>query len=386
MYTSRVDAVNKESEDLLQGLISSGGKSVVVVVNKKKEDDDDDDDHDGVKTTTTSTSKKSSSLTLKEDSIKLKKFELIPSSLSDPCFLKITNSTSTKDETIVDKLLMNQLESNEGLDYIIDSKQYYPLLKKDETIATSMLDVQSILTTPTSNCSICPALKHFDFTKRDFTLDTLIREETEDDDDEVVYNDEFVYVVEPIPDLMVLQEQDSEGDSECIGFEEDQQVLGDNVVNEGHTTTSTKFSVSRNDYDLHLFSSTSALKKNWAGPEHFKLTRILQQGLGITSSSSGGDRKKTTGAAEFRIDFNNIGEDRLTEDVLFKKTTTTSAAAAAAAKTLNTTILLPVDLNYGYDDIRRMFLKPKFKVKVFSSCSGIKVIVCRLGIKKKKKK
>jgi hypothetical protein len=270
-------------------------------------------------------------------------------------------------------------------------------------------DLQSILTTASnSNCSICPALKHFDFTKSDFTLDTLIRGEetttTEEEEDEMVYNDEFVYVVvEPMPDLMVLQEHDSEGDSECIGFEEDQQVLlGDNTTT---TSTTTKFSVSRNDYDLHLFSSSTstaaaaALKKNWAGPEHFKLTRILQQGLGITSSSSGGDNRKktTTGGVEFRIDFNNIREDIMTEDVLFKKTTTTSATATAAttattytsAKTLNTTILLPVDLNYGYDDIRRMFLKPKFKVNVIVVCcssSGIKVIVCRLGIKKKKNK
>lgn len=372
MYTSRVDAVNKESEDLLQGLISSssGLKGVV-----KK------DSEDSVVIKTTTSTKKSSSVVVKEDAIRLKKFELIPSSLSDPCFVKITtHSNCKKDETIVDKLLMNQLELNQQMEYILDSKIYYPLSSNKEDVVgvsttSSSIDLDSILkniSTTTTSSSICPALKHFDFTKRDNTFETVISTSTtttttDDDDEEVIYDDEFVYV-EPMPDLMMMMEQqdddeDSVGEEEdCIGFEEE-QIGGDYVdtVNVHPTTKMTKMTVSRNDYDLHLFSSNS--KKNWAGPSHFKLTRILQQGLLSTTTSTSDGRKKNA-ATEFRIDFFSSSSstttdgDKLTEDVLFKKTVNSSSC-----KLSNTTILLPVDLHYGYDDVRRMFLKPKFKVK-----------------------
>ncbi|OZJ02328.1 hypothetical protein BZG36_04291 [Bifiguratus adelaidae] len=111
----------------------------------------------------------------------------------------------------------------------------------------------------------------------------------------------------------------------------------------------------------------TAFKKNWAGPEHWKLKRAVRKlprkdeeaTEGLDEGEGGQEKRKRKTKEPFTIDFIN-GED-VDEKVLFAKATK-SSITMPLSRDKNNRHLLPDDMQFSSKQLLRFFLKPKFTI------------------------
>ncbi|KAF8936697.1 hypothetical protein BGZ58_003847 [Dissophora ornata] len=115
----------------------------------------------------------------------------------------------------------------------------------------------------------------------------------------------------------------------------------------------------------------SALLRNWAGPEHWKLRRVPKEKntpVGGDASTPAaeeevGGQKKRTGKAPLVINFMDAPE--VDEDELFAPAEASSLlfTAANVAENRKSKHVLPDDVHFSSKQLLRMFMKPSFIIK-----------------------
>jgi len=114
----------------------------------------------------------------------------------------------------------------------------------------------------------------------------------------------------------------------------------------------------------------SALTKNWAGPEHWRLRRFAQKSAaaaaegGSGTSGDGAGTKKKREKKVFRIDF--FSQDDANSN---KKSIWGPKGGAtirlAEVKGTKSTHLLPDDLHFSSKNLTRLFTKPLWTVSFY---------------------
>ncbi|KAG0369980.1 hypothetical protein BGZ54_008165 [Gamsiella multidivaricata] len=118
----------------------------------------------------------------------------------------------------------------------------------------------------------------------------------------------------------------------------------------------------------------SALLRNWAGPEHWKLRRIPKEktvpAVAVTADAATpaeeeatGGPKKRSGKVPLVINFLDVAE--IDEDELFAPAEKSSLLFTAAneAENRKSKHLLPDDVHFSSKQLLRMFMKPSFIIK-----------------------
>ncbi|TGZ83088.1 barren [Ascodesmis nigricans] len=408
IYTSRVDSVATETGKLLSGLAESKSK-------KGHEDEDADgsdaeggEDGEGGPRRTRKKTHKSAESTLAKDfsQLQIKKLELEFN--VDPLFKK---ATADFDEGGAKGLLLNHLhidnngrivfdssddkeeepakgeeirEEEEGADGETSAKkepaqsqsQSYPEDIEDKAVIGSLLSGLRAKFFPNLSIideqDVCPSLKNFDLgdpANSALDLDFLRSLDAPDDngpeaDAENVANR---------PDM-------------AFGFDDGYEVDEDDMVSFGgggdawadQTMTNaaermlspTKgaplddiddknaFSVSfGNNHEDILSYFDEALRKNWAGPEHWRIRKIKD----ANAKSAAPPRQRKEKEA-FSIDFLDPAAT-VPEDVLAPPKSLSTISLAKKDRISKTRHLLPDDKHFNSRQLLRLFLKPKASIR-----------------------
>ncbi|WPH03617.1 Hypothetical protein R9X50_00650000 [Acrodontium crateriforme] len=414
IYTSRVDSVATETGKLLSGLATSGNKKGRDEEEVEGEDGDEEEEgEDGQKKKTKKKTQRSAEATLANsfDQLKLKKMELEFS--VDPLFKK---ASADFDEGGAKGLLLNHLSIDGTGRIVFDSSDDTQETSNDEPRRDSMeledeeksitvaeeimpkdgpIDMASLAAKffpdldKLDQQDVCPSLKTFELGAGDGSLDLPFLKAPEnwrdehpetdaeqqdegdtfnadggafmDDDDagtgfdmppntgfgeggEAWARDAAIAPQLRTHDVSV----DAEGGDECgeVGtFDTNSNAYGVTLQQRDH------------DQENILQYFDNALHKNWAGPEHWKITRMKE----ANKPSQPRVRKEKE---PFEIDFSApMSQDLAT--MLYTPATNNSAISLPRAqwrsKTRN---LLPDDKHFNSKDLLKLFLKPKAKLGV----------------------
>jgi condensin complex subunit 2 len=413
IYTSRVDSVATETGKLLSGLADSGNK-------KRKGDDadadgeegdDDEEGEDGQKKKTKKKTQRSAEATLVNsfEQLRLKKMELEFS--VDPLFKK---ASADFDEGGAKGLLLNHL-SIDGTGRIVfdssdDAREVEETRQdsmepegeedegKDETTSGGPADADGAVNIAALGArffpnldildeqDICPSLKSFELGGGDGAMDLPFLKapenwrdehpETSEDHDE----DEAEGFDGPAPfdndDGMAINFDD---DAE-VGFGEggeawakdaaiQPQMRVHNASADGEEggevgtfdTDANAYGVTlqhreQNDHENILNYFDTALHKNWAGPEHWKISRIKE------ANKPAAPQRVRKEKEAFEIDFTSPMTGELAS-MLYTKAASNAAISLPKrewrSKTRN---LLPDDKHFNSKDLLKLFLKPKAKL------------------------
>ncbi|KAL8759791.1 MAG: hypothetical protein Q9199_000515 [Rusavskia elegans] len=134
----------------------------------------------------------------------------------------------------------------------------------------------------------------------------------------------------------------------------------------GNTKTVTLY---HNDNDVNhediMSYFDNALKKNWAGPEHWRIRRIKD-----TNKPAGSAPAKRKEKAPFEIDFLSPLEPSLAELVYTPAISNSAISLPKSQWKSKTRNLLPDDKHFNSRQLLRLFLKPKARMGSRRNCRG----------------
>lgn len=110
----------------------------------------------------------------------------------------------------------------------------------------------------------------------------------------------------------------------------------------------------------------NALKKNWAGPEHWRIRRIKD----ITKASTGAPTKRKE-KEPFEIDFSSPLDPSLAEMIYTPASSNLAISLPKTQWTSKTRNLLPDDKHFNSRQLVRLFLKPKARIGARRSSTGV---------------
>lgn len=413
IYTSRVDSVATETGKLLSGLADSGNKKRKGDDADAEEGDEDEEGEDGQKKKGKKKTQRSAEATLVNsfEQLRLKKMELEFS--VDPLFKK---ASADFDEGGAKGLLLNHLSIDGTGRIVFDSSDDAREVEetrhdsmepedrnedeeKEEESSGEPVDADGLVNIAALGArffpnldildeqDICPSLKTFELGGGDSAMDLPFLkapenwrdehpESTEDHDD-----DEAEGFDGPAPfdndDGMAINFDD---DVE-VGFGEggeawakdaaiQPQMRVHNILAEGgeeggevgtFDTDANAYGVTlqhreQNDHENILNYFDTALHKNWAGPEHWKIARIKE------ANKPAAPQRVRKEKEPFEIDFAAPMSVDLAS-MLYTKAASNAAISLPKrewrSKTRN---LLPDDKHFNSKDLLKLFLKPKAKL------------------------
>lgn len=414
IYTSRIDSVASETGKLLSGLAESAKQKQRVdgeadALDDLDEDDDDEETQSNKKKAErkSKSAKAESTLAKSVASLQIKKLDLELS--IDPLFRKMC---ADFDEGGAKGLLLNSLIINDegrvvfdgelnkqpkGADYGDGLKPLFVQPEDDEdeetkeqesTEAVNIVpvdidaigsqyfpDVESL-----DNLDVCPSVFRIEAALKDPSLlSTALMKEVEEEKNAGLGEDAG-------EDDMEGFDLDANFDDfgGAIGFDGDDMDAPHDDIS-GHAANGStggefftgnfgRFNLKSVGEDMDILSYfDQTLKKNWAGPEHWKIQRLKAQSTNQSQAKGANDSevKKTKAPKEaFTIDFLSEEND-LDEYTLFAPASTTINMPKAQQKSTNLN-LLPDDQHFSSQDLIRLFLKPKGRVfhKLFGSSTG----------------
>ncbi|KAG0328745.1 hypothetical protein BGZ99_004605 [Dissophora globulifera] len=428
IYTSRVDSVATETTKLLGGLATS---SKAPEDGEHGDDDDDEENDKPVKKKHASRSgntlaKDFSALSLEKFNLEFAVDPLFKKTSADfdeggarGLLLNHLNVNSegkiifdagdARDEGDDDDEEEEEEEPEEGLtaeDEDATERAEKKKPKRKTEVEAAMIDIQRLRSRflPSLNQifekDICPSLKDFQLTgssdtdfsflKRFHDSDGDAHDDNDDDDDDGFgiesqndfdagslqddFDNDFGQVDhydvdEDQPMRKPKQEEQEQRIEDAFGDLDEQIALqrvgpgvdnflvdNDDALVKGHT-------------DMYSYFD-SALLRNWAGPEHWKLRRAPKEktGLAADAVAAAGDEeaagpKKRTGKVPLVINFQDA--DEVDEDDLFAPAEASSLMFTTANDTENrkSKHVLPDDIHFSSKQLLRMFMKPSFIIK-----------------------
>ncbi|KAL8661819.1 MAG: hypothetical protein Q9202_005245 [Teloschistes flavicans] len=419
IYTSRVDSVATETGRLLSGLADSGNKASREGAEGEGDDEPGDeegeDGEDGPKKRQRRKPQRASEATLALSfaSLQLKKFELEFS--VDPLFKK---ASADFDEGGAKGLLLNHLsidaegrivfdssdDANDATAEVDDTKDEAsqdPNSEKKPGLADiDMVALGSAFFADLSQLDehdICPSLKNFDLGDPAGSLEIPFLKAPED------WRQERSASREEGPALgdqtgIFLDEDNAAGfdddDGLLVGFDtggdagfgeggeawaksaaiEPQVRLHDRGYEEGIRPIEGgadvgSFDPKSNSYGVSLRHNEkgvdhedimsyfdNALKKNWAGPEHWRIRRIKD----VTKPASAPTRRKEK--EPFEIDFLSPLNQTLAEIMYTPAASNSAICMPKTQRTSKTRNLLPDDKHFNSRQLLQLFLKPKARM------------------------
>ncbi|KAF8475726.1 condensin complex subunit 2/barren [Kalaharituber pfeilii] len=383
IYTSRVDSVATETGKLLSGLADSGGSN-----NKKARDDDEeggggeDDDDNGEGKKKKKRTQRSSEATLAKDfsSLQLKKLELEFS--VDPLFKK---ASADFDEGGAKGLLLNHLSIDNKGRIVFDSSDDIEEVpeeeeenengeKPSEEIDLGRLRQQFFPDlAKLDELYVCPSLKNFDLGDPSGSLDIPFLKALEEKNDQTSEDSTS-------PDFSGAGGFDDDDDDFGLPGADGTMAFGDGGVvwaNETLADAADRFltpskprsafgdeeeggevgggvpsfglgNIPHQDDILSYFDE--ALKKNWAGPEHWKIKKIKDTGKPPPAARPRKEKEA------FEINFMDPVVD-VTQDMLLPQSNATIDLPKAQRKSKNRH-LLPEDRNFNSRNLIQLFIKP----------------------------
>ncbi|KAG8623225.1 hypothetical protein KVT40_008201 [Elsinoe batatas] len=418
IYTSRVDSVATETGKLLSGLADSGNKKSKGDGEGEEGDKEEEEGEDGVKKRTKKKTSKTAEATLASSfaQLQLKKMELEFS--VDPLFKKASadfdeggakglllnhlcidntgrivfdSSDDAQEELLEDSRRDSML--SEGQD--AKNKEFSTRERSDTQIDNSPVDIASLGArffpnlAALDNQDICPSMKTFELGNSAGGLDLPFLKAAEDwkkeqesaandinddarsgivlDDDNALGFDDDLGGFDLPPDTgfgeggevwareanIAVQSRPEAIQEDGEGSSEDGPVGGfDNKSSYGVTLVHRP-----QDEQANILSYfDSALAKNWAGPEHWKIRRVKD----LSKPSPAPAKRKEK--EPFEIDFLSPMTQSLA-DVLYTPATSNSTISLPKtqwrSKTRN---LLPDDKHFNSRSLLTLFLKPKARL------------------------
>ncbi|GAO47125.1 barren [Saitoella complicata NRRL Y-17804] len=377
IYTSRVDSVATDTTKLLSGLATSKQSRDE---EDRGEGEGDEDDEDREKNPKRRAARAEATLVKDFSSIQLKKFDLEFS--VDPLFKK---TSADFDEGGAKGLLLNHLGINEEGKIIFDASDAVPADAddvlpevKEEDEGGNTIDIAALGAKffadmdALDDMDVCPSLKNFEFPVDgstitfdlpDLKLPDLTDDAASEIDGNVMGDDDAHGFGEPLEgfdnddDVAFGEGGDAwaqtelppnydGGENEQLLLEEGAEPLKDLEQKDGFV-----MSLNSEGSEEGIFAYfDEALRKNWAGPEHWRISRLKK-----ASTSTGTEPKKKKEKEVFSIDF--YGDD-VDEDVLFAPGGA-NINMSKAQQMQRSRHLLPDDMGFSSKDLLRLFLKPK---------------------------
>jgi condensin complex subunit 2 len=406
IYTSRVDSVATDTGKLLSGLAENATKKRRGDDNGEEgeEDEDGEDGEDGQKKRKKRAAR-SAEATLATSFAQLqnKKMELEFS--VDPLFKK---ASADFDEGGAKGLLLNHLSIDAKGRIVFDSSDDANDATAEETQATPApeespeaedidIDISGLASKYFSDLSrldtqdVCPSMKTFELGDADGSMDLPFLKAPDDwrnddkqgEDEEEAGNRSGLFLDDDNP-MGFDDDDDQMGGFDLppeTGFGEGGEIwareairdpqarvhimggLGDGEEGaegaDGTVDEGAQYGLSmthgRDEQENILSYFDQALKKNWAGPEHWRIRRVKEAGKAAPVTK----RKEKE---LFEIDF-SAPMSQSTADMLYTPATSNSTISLPKAqwksKTKN---LLPDDKHFSSRQLLRLFLKPKARM------------------------
>ncbi|WFD43854.1 hypothetical protein MPSI1_002519 [Malassezia psittaci] len=428
VWTSRVDSVMVETGRLLSGLqdqnqsLAQSDEQRVDADESEEEDHDDANGDDAARPTRKTRRNREATLVKDFAQLQVKRFDLEFS--VDPLFKK---TSADFDEGGAGGLLMNHLHVDDSMKVVFDSTDFVKSKQSsdsandqagntnEETSGEAIQDETSmdmehsrssdqraepslgpshlgtlrdlLLDAADANLTgipyedqldavlksrvLCPSLATFAFTSGNDAqlplLDTM--EEDLDQNSEA-------------PSLDQLADTDDQEDPqpELDFFETDEMQSGNDDLGAilAHSTDENAVAQpSQGEHDLLFDYFDNRMKKNWAGPEHWKLSRLAQ-----TSNLHSDRRAQSLAPSEPEqprrrkeaptIDFLSADQERNVQKMFAPSTTPASIAMPRALRQDTSTHLLPEDQHFNSKKLLRLFLKPKATILLQSKSNSLR--------------
>ncbi|KAJ8607654.1 hypothetical protein MRB53_040173 [Persea americana] len=400
IYTSRVDSVATETGKLLSGLADSGSKKRKDAEEDGEEGEEGEDAEDGGSKKKRSRAKRSAEATLVTsfDQLRLKKMELEFS--VDPLFKK---ASADFDEGGAKGLLLNHLsidstgrivfDSSDDAEEDVNDSRRDSMEPEDQTMQDGQKPEDSIPIDiaglgarffPDLNIldsqDICPSLKTFELGSGETSLDLPFLKASDRSKDEDAMDEDHDMDAGPGAEADHDDNEAGGWDMPDVGFGEGGEAWAKDAAmipqlrlhdtNDGTAeddevgvlddeSSTYGITLQQRDGDEHdniLNYFDTALQKNWAGPEHWKITRIKD-----TQRASEKPRVRKEKEA-FEIDFSAPMTAELAS-IIYTSASSNSAISMPKrewrSKNRN---LLPDDKHFNSKDLLKLFLKPKAKL------------------------
>ncbi|KAF9942710.1 hypothetical protein BGZ67_000116 [Mortierella alpina] len=427
IYTSRVDSVATETTKLLGGLATSSKGNEGGSGPGDKEDSDEEQDKPAKKK---HSSRSGNTLAKDFSALSLEKFNLEFS--VDPLFKK---TSADFDEGGARGLLLNHLnvdaegkiifdasdardegddddddddeEDQPSEDEVEAAEEQQSKTKKSKRrneVEAAMIDIQRLRSRflPALNQifekDICPSLKDFQLTgtsEMDFSFLKRFQgdgdEDGEDQDSDVPHDavsgfddddDDFGerdFFDDADNDIVLMPGEEGAQEGELHVVEDafgdlDEQIALQRAAPppvDSNLMVENDDLLGKGQVDMYSYFD-SALLRNWAGPEHWKLRRVPKEKPGSATAAAEGvvgeeeqaaGPKKRTAKVPLVIDFSNAEE--VDEDELFAPAEASSLMFTAANETEHrkSKHTLPDDVHFSSKQLLRMFVKPTFIIK-----------------------
>ncbi|KTW31394.1 hypothetical protein T552_00039 [Pneumocystis carinii B80] len=370
IYTSRVDSAATETGKLLSGLTC--GKSLKVDKDDQEEDGDNDMNAENAEFEKQKKNRnKRSEATLVKDfsALQIKKFDLEFS--VDPLFKKVS---ADFDEGGAKGLLLNHLFIDRQGRIVFDTDDAIP----DEIDSISNENIEDIdlsslqekfmsIMSNLDNIEICPSFKNLNF-GGDFSFsslkivsdfneengnflisDTVLPDEDGSADEYDIDNKQLPMIIED--NSSDLQQCNVWGEDTVLNKLEDHDEKSDPLK----VWNGNDFSITMDETDDKIFEYfDQALKRNWVGPEHWKIQRLHKGKADVVEPKKQKEKKEP-----FLIDF--FDDKPIDFDSLFSPGGTNIYLPKTQwiSKTRN---LLPDDIYFNSKQLLRFFTKPKSKI------------------------
>ncbi|KOS12654.1 brn1-protein required for chromosome condensation [Malassezia pachydermatis] len=393
VWTSRVDSVMAETGRLLSGLqdedASAGTDPSSMDPDQSglAEDDDDAEAGEGRNTSTRKRRGKAREATLAKSfaQLQVKRYDL--EFTVDPLFKK---TSADFDEGGAGGLLMNHLHIDDTMKVVFDAsdvtaavdteKEEAAVPTTDDAPAIDLGKLQSRLlaaaaqTHPESMAEsqtledvlasrmLCPSTSAFTFADdNEAALPTL----TMSYDDMEAEMDMEMDMEEDLPDMDGLDFFDGTTEPGLAVGEQGERAFDAAVAHDNHDMASSTTGPTQAHEQLFTYFD-NRMQKNWAGPEHWKMTRLHSAASAPRLSGPASDSAPATSEAKPRrgkeamvIDFLSSEPGPSTQTLFAPSATPASICLPKAAQAVTARHLLPEDQHFNSQRLLRLFLKPK---------------------------
>ncbi|WVQ75709.1 hypothetical protein IAR50_005339 [Cryptococcus sp. DSM 104548] len=420
IWTSRVDSVATETGKLLSGL--AGGNDDAQ--NEDGEEAEEGEEEGGGPKATRKTARSEATLAKSFAQLQVKKLDV--EFTVDPLFKK---TSADFDEGGAMGLLMNHLGVDDKMRVVFDAgdagdeedEEEEAETRDDEINLDKLLDF--IPTTDAlEDLKISSTLSSFHFSSDpdsaiDFTAILGLKDTFQDDEPPFQFELNAAYEGDDVP--MAPMDVGGEEEHDFFGFDDynagvgeagldgDASMMGDADAAERYITVANPQTASLvlagqgdhlGPFDPHRHQGRDELVvglregdedgmfdyfdqgfggKSWAGAEHWKLRKVSRKDPTVSSTHA----KPTRAAkAPFTIDFSSPATDANSTKTLFAPGTkaslnlplsSTRSKGKNAAKKRREEYLLPDDMHFSSHQLLRLFLKPKFFLRVRKAGGGV---------------
>ncbi|CAM9014954.1 unnamed protein product [Wickerhamomyces anomalus] len=352
IYSSRVDSVATETGRLLSGLAArkqmEAEKAKEAAIEEGDEEDGDDTNaeyEDGDQQQTKKKKSRASKTKELTDTLTLAEFDeggaksLLLNTLNMDNHTRVVFDATTGDQQQEDKNEEDERDEHEerdiemsGMDEEdIDISVFKDFIFQDES------DMDSLL--------LCPSFGHLESVLKDVKKAKSILNDVNQQNISIPGDDEHTNAGPGNNDM--------DFDFDFGGDYDDDGSFVANVV----------------DHDLMAYFDHT-LKRNWAGPEHWKVKQLKKDKAQQLQPLLNGTDKKRKPKEEFKIDFmEDMDEDE--EEKLFAKSKVATTLSAEQQESTDSH-LLPDDLYFSSEQLVRLFLKPDQKLKIFQKKGQIR--------------